>query len=90
MKKLFLISIAAILWVSSANAQITPTAIDSVSYALGSNIGHSLKSFPVKLDGASLSKAIVDALEGNGGMTIEESEMYLQNFFFKATNRKSR
>ncbi len=89
MKKLFLISIAAILWVSSANAQITPTAIDSVSYALGSNIGHSLKSFPVKLDGASLSKAIVDALEGNGGMTIEESEMYLQNFFLRQQTEKA-
>lgn len=88
MKKFFLTSIAAILWASFANAQSTPATIDSISYALGSNIGHSLKTFPVKLNASSLSKAIIDALEGKAGMTIEESEMYLQSFFLRQQAEK--
>ncbi len=89
MRKIFFISIVAMLWASSLNAQNTTATIDSVSYALGSNIGHSLKTFPTKLDGASLSKGIIDALENNGGMTIQESEMYLQSFFMRQQTEKA-
>lgn len=89
MRKLFFISIASILWISSLKAQNTPTTVDSISYALGTNIGLSLKTFPAKLDAASLSKAITEALDGNARMTIEESELYLQNFFMRQQTEKS-
>lgn len=87
MKKCLFILIAAVLSGAAVNAQNTPPAIDSLSYALGTNIGFSLRTFPAKLDGASLSKAINDALEDKAGMTIEESERFLQNFFMGQQNQ---
>ena len=89
MRKFLFISIAAALCVPSLKAQNTATAIDSISYALGTNIGYSLRTFPVKLDGASLAKAIVDALQGNTTMTLEESEMYLQSYFMRQQTEKT-
>lgn len=83
MKRIFLTPVIAILWIPLLNAQNAPIAVDSLSYALGANIGHSLKTFPAKLDPASLSKAITDALEGNASMTVEQSEMFLQSYFMR-------
>lgn len=59
---------------------------DSLSYALGTNIGLSLKSFPAKIDPSSLCSAITDAIQGNPKMTMEESEMFLQNYFMRQQN----
>lgn len=80
MKKSLLILIVALGCGVTGNAQNT-VKLDSLSYALGTNIGLSLRTFPAKLDGATLSKAIIDALEGNAGMTVEESERFLQSYF---------
>ena len=87
MRKFLFLLVATVLWAPTINAQ--NAAIDSISYALGSNIGHSLKTFPAKLDASSLSKAIIDALEGNARMTIEESELYLQNYFMRQQTEKA-
>ncbi|MDR0661059.1 MAG: FKBP-type peptidyl-prolyl cis-trans isomerase [Prevotellaceae bacterium] len=86
MKNILLILTAALFWTLPVNAQNSPATIDSLSYALGTNIGLSLKTFPAKLDAVSLSKAITDALNDNPDMTMQESEMFLQNYFMRQQN----
>lgn len=69
----------------------TMTSIDSVSYALGVNIGNSLKAQGMEnVNVEMLSKAFTDVLKGNPLMvTPEKAETMLNEYFMKLQSEKA-
>lgn len=77
---------------NAADSTITPVVADpdmfsseeerdSVSYALGSDIGANIKDSKLPLHMVWVIKAMKDSREGNATMTNEEAIAFLQNYF---------
>lgn len=86
MKQLLLISAVVIISLvgcnqsnKSENIQIT-TNNDSVSYAIGIDIGRSLKKQDIEIIPAVVLEGMVNALEENSKLTDEELANVMQNF----------
>ena len=83
MKPYLITTLAFGLLVSSAVAQDKPDLTNpkqKTSYALGVNIGSSLKDQDVDLDGKALAAGITDALNGKPAMTQQEVQATLMQF----------
>lgn len=76
---------------SGKNETLTlSTEMDSLSYALGVDIGTNLQRNDVKgINSKALSKGMEDNENGGGLMTNEEAAAVIQNFFAKQSEVKS-
>lgn len=74
-----------------ANAQTTlKNSADSLSYAIGVNIGQNIKQQGIEVNADVLAKAISDVM--SGGKTIieaNECNSYIQNYFMNMTSKKA-
>lgn len=60
---------------------ISESERDSLSYALGTDIGNNIKDSSIPLHMVWVTEAMKDVNEGNATMTNEEAGMYIQNYF---------
>jgi FKBP-type peptidyl-prolyl cis-trans isomerase FklB len=61
---------------------------DSLSYAIGVNIGSNIKSQNLKVNSQILAKALDDVMAGNDAiMSSDASGAFLQNYFQKQSNK---
>ena len=71
-----------ILTVLTSHAQTLKTSLDSLSYAIGVNVGDNLRNQKLNVNPDILAKAIKDAIANNKSvMTSEASGAFIQNYF---------
>lgn len=71
-----------ILTISKSRAQALKTSLDSLSYAIGINVGDNLRNQKLNVNPDILAKAIKDAIANNKSvMTSEKSGAFIQNYF---------
>jgi FKBP-type peptidyl-prolyl cis-trans isomerase FklB len=71
-----------ILTVLESHAQTLKTSLDSLSYAIGINVGDNLRNQKLNVNPDILAKAIKDAIASNKSvMTSEASGAFIQNYF---------
>jgi FKBP-type peptidyl-prolyl cis-trans isomerase FklB len=71
-----------ILTFSKSQAQALKTSLDSLSYAIGINVGDNLRNQKLNVNADILAKAIKDAIANNKSvMTSEKSGAFIQNYF---------
>jgi FKBP-type peptidyl-prolyl cis-trans isomerase FklB len=67
---------------------ILNTSLDSLSYAIGINIGENLRNQKINANPEILAMAIKDALASNNGvMNSETCQAYIQSYFQKTTSK---
>jgi FKBP-type peptidyl-prolyl cis-trans isomerase FklB len=87
-RKSLSISVLLTLFFSSLGYAQLNTALDSLSYAIGINVGDNLKNQKINANPDILARAIKDALAGNKNiMSSEASGAFIQNYFQKATSK---
>jgi len=75
-----------ILTVLTSQAQTLKTSLDSLSYAIGVNVGDNLRNQKLNVNPDILAKAIKDAIANNKSvMTSEASGAFIQNYFQNQT-----
>ncbi|MCP9749225.1 FKBP-type peptidyl-prolyl cis-trans isomerase [Lacihabitans sp. CS3-21] len=71
-----------ILTVFKSHAQVLKTSLDSLSYAIGVNVGDNLRNQKLNVNPDILAKAIKDAIANSKSvMTSEASGAFIQNYF---------
>lgn len=81
-KVAFIVLFINILTILTTRAQTLKTSLDSLSYAIGINVGDNLRNQKLNVNPDILAKAIKDAISSNKSiMTSEASGAFIQNYF---------
>lgn len=81
-KVAFIVLFINILSILTTRAQTLKTTLDSLSYAIGINVGDNLRNQKLNVNPDILAKAIKDAISSNKSiMTSEASGAFIQNYF---------
>lgn len=83
MKKTLLLGIVGVMALSSCNttSKTPKTELDSVAYALGLDIGQSVKNIDKNLDIDMLAQAMKDVINETEKMTPQEIQEFLNEYF---------
>lgn len=78
-------------WSSFAQTPVLKTAIDSLSYAIGVNVGGNIKQQGVTTNAAVLAQGLQDMVTGKKPlMSVEESNTFIQMYFQNEMARKAK
>ena len=94
MKKLFILaaaltaSMATLTSCGQGNAKLA-TDMDSLAYAIGTDLGSMAFQFDSTMNPQILAAAVVDAFNKNGKMTREEAGAFIQEYMTVGLARKN-
>ncbi len=87
-KKVVVILFVSVITFSKTQAQSLKTALDSLSYAIGINVGDNIRNQKLSVNADILAKGIKDAMANNKGiMTSESSSAFIQSYFQRESEK---
>ncbi|MBK6977531.1 MAG: FKBP-type peptidyl-prolyl cis-trans isomerase [Cytophagaceae bacterium] len=87
-KKVFVILFVSVITFSKTQAQSLKTALDSLSYAIGINVGDNIRNQKLDVNPDILARAIKDAIANNKSvMTSESSSAFIQSYFQRESDK---
>ncbi|MFN8430823.1 MAG: FKBP-type peptidyl-prolyl cis-trans isomerase [Spirosomataceae bacterium] len=87
-KKVVVILFVSVITFSKTQAQSLKTALDSLSYAIGINVGDNIRNQKLSVNADILAKGIKDAMANNKAiMTSESSSAFIQSYFQRESEK---